>query len=85
MREETSSFEKKIDHVYVILSYCLNICFLSQYFFLGTCFAKSAFNSTNIFQRLSQDLQVKGSYLGSSLDFSVIESSLGSWVLGMPH
>ena len=84
MREETSSFEKK-NYVFVILSYCLDICFLSQYFFLGTCFAKSAFISTNNFQRLSQDLQVKGSYLGYSLDFSVKGSSLGSWVLGVPH
>ena len=82
MREEASSFEK-IDYVYVILSYCLNISFLSQYFFLGNCFAKSAFNSTNLFQGLPQGLQVKG--LGSSSGFSVIGSSLGSWVLGMPH
>ena len=76
MREEASSFEK-IDYVYVILSYCLNIWFLSQYFFLGNCFAKSAFNSTNLFQGLPQGLQLNGSYLGSSLGFSVIGSSLG--------
>ena len=75
---------KKIDHVYVILSYCPNIYFLSQYFFLETYFTKSAFNSINVFQGLSQGLQVKGSYLGSSLDFSLIELSLGSWVLGIP-
>ena len=85
MREEASSFEKKIDYVYVILSYCLNICFLSQYFFLGNCFAKSAFNSTNLFQGLPQGLQLNGSYLGSSLDFPVIVPFLGSWVLGLSH
>ena len=43
-------------------------------------------NSIDLFQGLSQDLQFKGSYLGSSvigssLDFSVI----GSWVFGLPH
>ena len=54
----------------------LNVCFLSQYFFLGNCFAKSAFNSTNLFQGLPQGLQLNGSYLGSSLGFSVIGSSL---------
>ena len=85
MREEASSFEKKIDYVYVILSYCLDICFLSQYFFLGNCFAKSAFNSTNLLRGLSQGLQLKGSCLDSPLGFSVIESFQGSWVLGMPH
>ena len=67
---------KEIDYLCVILSYCLNICFLSQYFFLGNCFAKSAFNSTNLFQGLPQGLQLNGSYLGSSLGFSVIGSSL---------
>ena len=62
MREEASSFEKK----YIMsMSYFHTVsisAFLSQYFFLGTCFANSAFDSTNIFQCLSQDLQVKGSY-----------------------
>ena len=68
---------KKIDHGYVILSHCLNICYFSQYFFLENCFAKLAFNSTNLFQGLPQGLQLNGSYLGSSLGFSVIGSSLG--------
>ena len=65
---------KKIDYVYVILSYCLNICFLSQYFCLENCFAKSAFSSTNLFQGHPQDLQVNEAYLGSSLGFLVIET-----------
>ena len=82
MREEASSFEK-IDYVYVILSYCLNISFLSQYFFLRNCFAKSAFNSTSLYQDLHQGLQLK--VLGSSLRFSVTGSLFCSWVLGMPH
>ena len=82
IREEASSFEK-IDYVYLILSYYLNIRFLSQYIFLGNCFGKSTFNSTNLFQGLLQGLQLKG--LGSSLGFSVTGSSLGSWILGMLH
>ena len=41
----------------------------------GNCFAKSTFNSTNLFQGLPQGLQLKG--LGSSLGFSVTWSSLG--------
>ena len=58
-------------------SYCQN-------FFLGACFPKSALNSIDLFQGLPQDLQFKGSYLGSSviglsLGFPVIGSSLGSW------
>ena len=47
-------------------------------------------NSFEIFQGLSQGLQFKGSYFGSSvigfsLGSSVIEYSLGSWILGMPY
>ena len=67
---------KKIDHVYVILSHCLNICYFSQYLFLENGFAKLAFNSTNLLQRLPQGLQLNGSYLGSSLRFSVIGTAL---------
>ena len=65
---------KKIDYVYVILSCCLNICFLSQYFFLGNRFTKSAFSSTNLFQGLPEGLQLNGLYFGSSLGFCVIGS-----------
>ena len=64
MREEASPFEKKIDYIYVILLYCLYICF---YFFLGACFPKSALISIDLFQGLLQGFQFKGSYLGSSL------------------
>ena len=93
MREEASSFEKKKSKkkdVYVILSYCHNICFLSQCFFLRTCFAKSVLNSINLFQGFSEGLQFKRSYLGSSvigysLVSSVTRSSLGPWVIGMSH
>ena len=49
----------------------------------GTCFAKSAFHSTNLCQGLPQGIPIKGSYLGSLLGFSVIGSSLGSWVVHM--
>ena len=62
IQEEASSFEKK-KIMSVILSYCLNICFLSQYFFLGVCFGKSALNSIDLFQGLRQGVQFKGSYL----------------------
>ena len=46
-------------------------------------------NSIDHFQGLSQCLQLKGSYLGSSvigssLGFSVIGSSIGFFVIGMP-
>ena len=42
--------KKKKDYVYVILSYCLIICFLYQYFFIGARFAKFVFNSIDFFQ-----------------------------------
>ena len=85
MREETSSFEKKKK-----VSYNLNICFLSQYFFLVAYFSKLALNSINLFQGRSESLQLKGPYLGysiigSSLGSSVIGSFLRPWELGTPH
>ena len=80
----------KKNYVYVILSYCHNICFLSQCFFLRTCFAKSVLNSINLFQGLSQGLLLKRSCLGSSVIWcslvsSMIGSSVGSWILGLSH
>ena len=90
MGEEALPFEKKKKRLYYfILSYCLIICFLSQYFFLGAYFAKSALNLNNLFQGLPEGLQFKVPYLGSlgtgsSLGPSVIGCSLSSWVLSMP-
>ena len=57
-----------------------------QTFFLRACFAKSALNSTDLFQGSSQGFQFEWSYLGSlvigsSLGSSVTRFFLGSWVL----
>ena len=46
--------KKKKDYVYVILSYCLIICFLSQYFFIGARFVKFVVNSIDFFQGFPQ-------------------------------
>ena len=59
IQDEASSFEKK-KIMSVILSYCLNICFLSQYFFLGVCFGKSALNSIDLFQVFAKVFSLKG-------------------------
>ena len=78
-REEASSFEKNrlcLCHTFI----------LSQYLFLGSCFVKPDFDSSNLFQGqgVSQDLQFKGSYLGSrvlfrSLSDRVVPRVLGPW------
>ena len=59
------------------MSYFHTVSISTSYFFLGACFAKSALNSNDLFQDLSQGCQFKGSDLGPL----VIESSLGSSVI----
>ena len=75
MREEASSFEKNrscLCHTFTLSQYLL----LFSIFLFRELFCQISFYSTNLFQGLPQVLQLNGSYLGSSLGFSVIGTAL---------